>query len=549
MASMGGIVIGGVVGCETQGFEQLADTAPRNVYFPGKALGAIAQDETPIELLGEKGLPSAVVTRDRRDTLRIYGVDGKTHCTVGKAAPLDDPLGPSTYEAVDRYLPFQVRIDPSLSELHVVDDRCQERLGPYKNGIVIGRASSYLPTSIVVLTEEHRLIRLDPKRRVETVIAEWVHDAVQTTQYLYTLERGSVTVRNRKLEVVAEVGDGVISMRVDGANERVAYVDKRGLSVLLTVASEEIFVEKSACNVEWMDAPAALVALEYATRCDGGEWISNLVGVKKRKTLPSDAKRPLSVRDFGTKEHPNWVLSYFAALEADASGPRSVLEANGNVFQIYRRYIGPFDEPAIEVGRARTYRSLSSVNGGKVLLWLDPGTEESRLVAWAPSGQTDILRDVRDFSPLPSPMRALVEANGRRSLYVVATGSKPQRLVDDVAYETSRGSSGILIASSVSADLGQINYLEAGGKSVESMFSAAYVPSARLIWDGVAVSALDRFSLATQRGELCVRLVASADTFCVPDAVSYLPTYRPALGMAYVSRRGEKSTLHWAEAR
>lgn len=549
LASTAAFVSGWICGCETQGFEQLADTAPRNVYFPGKALGSVGIDETPIELLGENGSPSAVVTRDLRDTLRIYGFDGKTRCTVGKAAPLDDPLGPSTYEAVDRYLPFQVRIDPSLSELHVVDDRCKERLGPYKNGRGIGRASSYLPTSIVVLTEEHRLIKLDPARGAETVIAEWVHDAVQTAQYLYTLEHGTVTVRDRKLEVVAEVGDGVISMRVDGANERVAYVDKRGLYVLPKVTDKEQFVEKRACNVEWMDAPAALVALEYTMSCDGGEWIANLSAVKKRKVLPSYAKRPLSIRDFSTKDAPNWVISFFSGLESEGSEPRSVREANGNVFQVYRRYIGRFDEPAFEVGHARTYRSVSAVSGGKVLLWLDPETEKSRLIAWSPSEQSEVLSDVKDFSPSPSPMRAVVERQGRRSLYVVSTSSHPQRLVDDVAYETSRGSKGVLIGTSVSNDVGKVNYLEAGGDSVEPLFSAAYVPSAHFIWDGVAVSALERYSLTARRGELCVRLIVSADTFCEPDVTSYLPTYRPALGMAYVTRRGEKFALHWAEAR
>ncbi|MGC4064120.1 MAG: hypothetical protein QM784_05655 [Polyangiaceae bacterium] len=60
---------------------------------------------------------------------------------------------------------------------------------------------------------------------------------------------------------------------------------------------------------------------------------------------------------------------------------------------------------------------------------------------------------------------------------------------------------------------------------------------------------MTKLSVEDWRGTLCVRLIESADTFCQRNVTSFTPTYRPALGVSYVSRIDGKSTLHWAEAR
>ena len=536
-------------GCQTSGFEQLTDTAPRNVFFPGTSLGMVSVDEVPFEILGMNGLNTAVVTRDPSSRLHVHAFDGRKPCAVGPIAPLDDPIERTTYNTVDRFLPYQVRVDVSNTSLHVMDDHCREPLGPYPNGKVIGNPVGYLPTSVVVLTEDHRLLRLEPETSTELVIAKMVHAAVQTSNYLFTLEEGTVTIRDRKLATVVTVGDGVIDMRVDNGNERVAFIDNEGLSVVPSPTEAAVHVDKSACYVDWADAPSEVVALQYEASCTDRTLVVNAVRLKKRLKLPKIAKKPVALRNFGDQASPDWVLSYFAKSEDTKVPDPVVIDPSGTPFTALRRFIGRLDEPAVEVGLARTVRSISPVSKAKVFLWLDPGTEASRLIAWSPELQSVYLRHVTDFSTTPTPMRALVEKGNKNDLMGVEPDQKPQRLIANAYNEGKRGTSGILLFSNTTNDIGQVSFLSSHASTPEELFSSAYVPSASLIWDEVAVSSLTQYSVTDRRGELCVRLLESADTFCQPNVVSYAPTYRPALGISYVARNGANATLHWAEAR
>jgi hypothetical protein len=224
-------------------------------------------------------------------------------------------------------------------------------------------------------------------------------------------------------------------------------------------------------------------------------------------------------------------------------------DPSGGTFTAYRRFIGRFDETASFVGRARPYRSFSLVENSRALLWLDPGSANSRLVSWSPNGSSDYLKNVTDFVYSPSPMRALVQNEHHDDLYRVFFDEHP-KLLQKNAYGLGKFNSfGSLLFSSVKNKVGNVSLLQSDQSVPELLFSKALIPTASLIWDDTATIALDDFELDEFLGRVCVRLVVSADTFCESNVAGFVPTYRPGLGVAYVKRIDGKSTLYWAEAR
>lgn len=539
----------GTPSCHSTGFEQLTDDAPRNVYFPGKALGAVPGGSVPVALLGLRGVVSAVVTQDPNNQLAVHRFDGSHACTAGSVAAVGDPFESASWEAVDQYFAYQKRLNETTTELRVVDDHCREPLGPYRNATMVGPPPGYIPTALIVLTEDHRLLQLHPETETESVVATGVTQAVKTSKYLYAVEDGRIKIRDRSLETLATVGHKVTELSVDRSRDRVAFIDEHGLSVLRSVKSPPIQLDSSACSVDWSDAPDEAMVLQYWASCSDRTLVANLVALDRRVELPEGALPPVAARNFGTSEEPDWVLSYF--MDSPNGSPENFVgvEPDGKKFTPRRRVIGRIDEPAVEVGLARTYRSLSDVVGGLAFLWLDPGTASSRLVAWSPSEQSVYIDQVMDFSYVPSPMRVTVRNGSRSDLVAVVPLEKPQTVEKNVFDEGSRGSSGVLVFSNTTNQVGQVSFLKAGSTGIETLFQAAYLPSSRLVWDESAASALAGYSPESRLGELCVRLVVSADTFCQPNVSSYIPTYRPALGIAYVSTSRGKATLNWAEAR
>jgi hypothetical protein len=542
------VAILSVGGCQTSGVKQLTDTAPRNVFFPGKSLGAVSDSEFPIGLLGRRGLVSTVVTVDGDDVLRLHSMDGKRECRPGPIARGEDESSAGVYTESDNYFAYRARSEDGSVRLRVLDDRCREPIGPYPNASVVGNPASYQPTSLLILDEAHALHQLSTDDGQHRVVARKVTRAEQTASYLFTLEDGAVTVRDRKLAKVLSVGQDVTEMAVDATNSRAAYVDVQGLFVLSKVGRKPVFVARDACKVGWIDAPAPAAAVQYQKSCTDPTIVVAISAYDRRVELPT-ASRSVSLRNFGTDASPDWVIAYLQPPENAASSGPTATDPSGKSFETERRFIGRIGEPAREVGWSRSYRSISPVAHGKVLLWLDPGTTNSRVVAWSPTHSADYLGAVTDVVYSPPPMRALVSRGPRTDLYDLIPGEKPRRLLEDAADLGKHGNTGSLLFSSVANRVGDVTFLSSDDETTELLFSSALIPSAGLIWDEAAAIALTKISVQDRRGTLCVRLIESADTFCQRNVTSFMPTYRPSLGVSYVSRVDGKSTLHWAEAR
>jgi hypothetical protein len=338
-------------------------------------------------------------------------------------------------------------------------------------------------------------------------------------------------------------------MAADTGGDRLAYVDEQGLFVLSSFDAKPVFVTKEACKVQWIDAPAAASAVQYQKSCEDSSLVVAISAYDRRVELPSGPSKSVSLRNLGTDASPQWVLSYLRAAENSEQAAPVVTDSTGTAFEVLRRFIGRVGEPAVEVGSSRGYRSISPPANGRILLWLDPGTTNSRLVAWSPSQSSDYLKSVTDFASSSTPMRALVAGEKGASLYDVSPGVKPKRILEDAYDVGKRGSNGSLLFSSVRDHVGDAFFFPNDGEAAELLFAAAFVPSASLIWDESAAIALTELSPSARRGVLCVRLILSADTFCQRNVTAFIPAYRPSLGVAYVSRVDDKSTLHWAGAR
>jgi hypothetical protein len=499
--------------------------------------------------LGRKGRLDAIATLDRDNFIHLYSFDGRRTCRVGPIAKSNESSVRSIADVAEDILPYEVQLEDGDSELHVIDADCHGIISPLKNTKLIGNPASYDPTSLVLLTETNQLILLNAASRKQRVLARSVTYAVQSSTNLYTLENGTVTIRNRKLEKLRSVGSRVTEMLVDGSNSRVAFVDRNGLSLLLTDERDPIFLDKNACHIDWADASPTVNAVQYFTNCNDITLVVNLASIRRRVELPDNSVKPVSVRNFGNTSNPDWVLSYFVKSDSSSTEDPKVTDSTGNTFTAFRRFIGRIDETAAFIGRARPYRSFSSIENGGAFLWLDPGSAKSRLVTWSPKSSSEYVKHVTDFAYSPSPMRALIKNEHGEDLYRVFFDEQP-KLIQKNAYGVGKfNSTGSLLFSSVENKVGSVSILQSDQTLPELLFSKALIPTASLIWEGSSAIALEDFDLAEMRGRVCVRLVVSADTFCESNVTGFIPTYRPGLGVAYVKQVGDKSTLYWAEAR
>jgi hypothetical protein len=493
--------------------------------------------------LGKDGIPSAVVTQDSTFRLRVVRVDGAKGCSTGPLSSADAPNAGTVYDALDNEVSYNVYVDAKNTSLHLMDEHCRESLGPFANATLIGRPSAYQPPRFVILTGDQKVLELHPETKSESVIAKDVTSAVLTNTSLYTLEASTVKVRDRSLQNLRSFGDGVTEMHVDKANDRVAFVDGTGLHYVLSKATAPVQVDSSGCHVGWADATADVTALQYEKSCTDPTLVIAFAQGKERIELPSVAARPVAVRNFGSTSSPQWVLSYFSDVNNVTVDSNSGLTAT-----IGRRFMGSVGEDAKDLGSARTTQSIGPVTDGKLLLWLDPDTTNSRVVEWSPKGQSDNLKGVVDFTLSSAPARALVKSNQGLALFRVTLGAKPTLVLDDAYGFGVKSDVDLLLFSNVSKDTGKVLRLASGSTTPELLFESAYVPSVQLTWGSVAVATIEHYSVQSGWGDLCVRLIETADTFCQSNVTSYLPSLRPTQGIAYVSESGGKYSLYWAVA-
>ncbi|MGC4064121.1 MAG: hypothetical protein QM784_05660 [Polyangiaceae bacterium] len=324
-----GVAVVSVGGCETSGVTQLTDTAPRNVFFPGKSLGTVSDGEFPVGLLGRRGLVSTVVTVDENDVLRLRSFDRKLVCRTDPVARSEDESSVGLYTESDNFFAYRSRGEDGSTRLRILDDRCREPIGPFSNASIIGNPAWYQPASFVVLDDGHTLRQLRSEDGHHRILARNVSHAEQSASYLFTLEEGTVTIRDRELTKVLSTGRNVSEMAVDTTNSRVVYVDEQGVFVLSNVKRKPLLVTKTACRVGWIDAPAKAAAVQFQKSCDDPTLVVAISAYGRRLELPSGA-RSVSIRNFDTDASPDWVLSYLRPWRTATIEPQRIRQGKAS---------------------------------------------------------------------------------------------------------------------------------------------------------------------------------------------------------------------------
>lgn len=531
----------GPKGCETNGLEQLARSTPRNVYFPGRRLAAVAGDEVPVELLGKKGRPTALVTRDKTNRLHSYPFDGTKSCVTAAIAPPDDSTAGAVGDPIENVLPYTSKLNETQTSLTFMNERCEPIVAPFTNANLIGNPQGYDPERFVLRTDDGKLLELHPETRSTTTVAEQVSAAVLASEHLFTLEQETVTLRNQKLEFIGSFGANVTEMRVDSSNARVAFVDTQGLSYLDASTMKSKRVDSAACHVSWADAPSEAFALVYEQSCEDSTLIINLPEAGLRTVLPAGARKPVALRNLGTEKAPSWYASYFSNVSVVQEAT-----ATSSTASMGTRHLGPLGKMATTMGLARTANSLGAVESGRLLLWLSPDTTASKVLEWSPSAQSDYQLNVEGFAL--SPTRVLVTDDRGSRLVQIAATEKPATLLEDASSTGNKASGGLFLSSNVKNGVGRIHFLPKGEATPEALFDDAQSTSAQLSWESSAAVALEHYSTANRLGTLSVRILETADTFSQPDVRSFAPTARPAQGIAYVAKAADGYDLYWAAA-
>lgn len=540
-------------GCDSSGIEALADFSPRNVLFPGKTLGTLALDEEPLELLGEQGIPSAIVTRNPRNELNFYHFDDSAPCGTASIAEVGDPIAGDVSESVENWLAYVSRVDDANTELHFIDASCRESVPPLRNATLVGRPSHYSPARFVALSDDGKLHVIRPDLETQTVIGRSVTKAISTVKYLFTIEDGAVTIRKRSLEIVQTFGTLTTEIHVDKATDQVAFIDSRGVGYWTGMSEAPVWLAPTGRHVIWVDSPPGVAALQYERSPTDSTLVVEIPQRGLRQVLPDTAQGPVSVRQLAAGDDDSWVVSYFSAGTKRASAIDPSLT-------IGERVVSRFGQSGSPVGLAYVNDSVGAAKDGQLLLWLDPETTSSKIAAWSPKQVVTHLAYVLAFSALAVPSRALVAALGTTSLVTIEPGRIPRTVMTqatDLGVQTAYGTLlhsnpkvGVTLPSgeSTSDVVEQLAWLGLDAREPEHLFDATLVGSEVLAWKGTSVGALVDYSIEQKLGKLCVRVLSTADVFCEPNVRSFAITTRPVPGVAYVARRGQEAQLFWAQA-
>lgn len=429
---------------------------------------------------------------------------------------------------------FESRDDAGRGMLHIVDTKCEEPFDAIPNARVARNTERLMPPRLLVLTGEGELLAFDPAGRTASSIDENVESVFVTFTSVHALVAGRVTLRDVALEHPRRFGTSVTELTVDSGSDAAAYVDEGSLYLVESEAKTPKHLDDDVCRVRFANPPARdehgdSRFLAYFSPC--AETTLTVYDTERshRISVGPSSTAAAEVRSIEDEEGQHVAIFY---VSDEPSGTISVSVDGG---------------PPAELGPG-SLSDIGRTTSAGVYLWIGEGTDDSRLVRWAPDGTvTEVVTGVMDFQTSAFPERALFENDeGERSLLVVE-GVKEPSIVARGAPTIGRGSyKGTLFGEVDEGDVGTLRLITAPKAKIEEIAQQVYLSTAELAYAGETVFYLQGYDAEEGVGEFCFQIADSADTYCEPNVTEFLSVKLPERGVVYLKQKSGKRHLFWA---
>lgn len=523
-------------GCDTSGLRELAAKEPRAVNFPGEELAPVGAF-TPRHALGRDGELLAIAGVNDAGSVVIVPSGRAGNCVVATLPEggAVSQLVPAALE--DMLVTLESRSDAGLGRLHVHDSNCEPVGEPFEQARPVPRTERLLPQQLLLVANTSDLIAISPSDRERRIVDTKVASVTIASEYVVVHAGAQLIVRDMGLGEVRRLGDAVTEVIVNTNRQEIAFVDGGRLKFLADPLATPQLLDDGACGIQFADQASragdgGTRFLSYFGSCDAAELV-------------------VYDRQEGRRLEVGSATSSFAEARAMEVAGR----ASTAVFFLKASTAGDGDVLAVSVdGNEPTELGPGALSGvgrttsAGVRVWLGAGTDESRIVTW--SGDADgkiLLSKVQDFAVGTYPERAVLDTGDGALSLVAIEGFVEPTVVANGPSDAGGGSSDILLfGERVEDGVGDLRMLRADVGRVEEIADGAYLPASALAYSSESLLYLGHYDSALGIGELCMRIVRSADTFCEPGVVSFQAMFRPSRAIAYVKQVGTQRRLFWA---
>jgi hypothetical protein len=172
----------------------------------------------------------------------------------------------------------------------------------------------------------------------------------------------------------------------------------------------------------------------------------------------------------------------------------------------------------------------------------DGATRE--LVEWSFDGDVELLHsDVLDFEVQSFPQRVLVGTEQKGTLFSLETTDEEELASGSLWLGRGNGRTS-LFATQVRDNVGSLKLVTAEPLAIQEVDEDVHLSSANFWFTGETLFYLRNYD--GELGELCMRVLNGADTYCEEDVESFRVLNRPKRGVAYVKAIGSSRRLFWS---
>jgi hypothetical protein len=514
----------------------MTDDAPTYVAFPGTRLDQ-GRNLSPVRVLGRSGTATALVGLDTERRLHVIPLDGSDACHAGTIPADERPTYYLPFAVEEAWAFYEDRDETGAGTVHLVDAECKPLVTPMPKSRVLLQTLRPNAAEFVVLRGGDELVSVSvPDGAVET-LDSGVLEVVETADYLVTRTASSIVVRDDTLSEVGRLDATPSSADFDSLSSEVAYVEQGTLYFATSPSDSPKELAHDACEPHFSDflsrdGSAFTHFLSYLAPCESKQLVVRDLDSERSYTITDAASSRVVVRPSTLEDSGKPWIFYLSSTSADTPtfGELAAVLGSGS---------------PLSLGQA-DLSQVGSTDERGVHLWLEAGTDASRVVRLDPKGKlTPLLDQVHDYAWDSFPERALVDFDGTLGKLVRLEGTEePTSLVSDAPSLGISVRAGTLYLGDVQDDAGTLHLLRYETDEAEDIADEVPTGHASLLFNAQVVAYLKNYDAPSTVGTLCLRMTKTADTFCQKGVSDYVVSSKPERGVAYVTHDGH---LWWAE--